>query len=63
MIRVASNKLVSVFIITIIELSHYQINFQPLTHLFSLLAAYFTAHHTYFAGCETKNTAYAGFPK
>jgi hypothetical protein len=36
---------------------------QPLTSLFSHLAAYITAHHTYFTGCETKNTARAGFTK
>ena len=38
-------------------------DYQPLTRLFSLLASYFAAHHTYFTDCETKNTVRAGFTK
>ena len=36
---------------------------QPLTRSYAHLATYFAAYHTYFTGCETKNTARAGFIK
>jgi len=43
--------------------THLPIDNQPLNHLYSHSASYITAYHTYFTGCETKNTAHAGFTK
>jgi hypothetical protein len=43
--------------------THLPADCQPLNRLYSHLAAYITDHHTYFTGCETKNTAHAGCSK
>jgi hypothetical protein len=40
--------------------THLPADCQPLNRLYAHLAAYITDHHTYFTGCETKNTAHAG---
>jgi hypothetical protein len=40
--------------------THLPADCQPLNRLYAHLAAYITGHHTYFTGCETKNTAHAG---
>jgi hypothetical protein len=44
-------------------LTHLPADYQPLNRLYSHLATYITTHHTYFTGCETKNTAHAGCSK